>query len=138
MEGFGNFTTAMDRASDFCSRWKSADDGTIYNYAEMMLMAAHLDQEFPLEERQWYMVFPDGEICMLHEDFDEIMPLWLPAGGEPVRSKFTGDEFYPDEPEEQVQQAPQQTGEFKYCMYCGEKLPADAVFCRKCGKRTVT
>ncbi|MBQ1505794.1 MAG: zinc ribbon domain-containing protein [Erysipelotrichales bacterium] len=129
MEGFRNFTRAMDKASDVCSKWKNAEDGTVYSYAELMLLAAHLDKNYPLEERQWYTVFPDGEICLLHEDFEEIMPLWLPIKSNPILKKYTGDEFYPGyDPGEKP------AGTFKYCTFCGEKLPADAVYCSKCGK----
>ena len=124
MEGFRNFTKAMDRASDVCSRWKNADDGTLYSYAELMLLAAYLDRDHPLDERQWYIVFPDGEICLLHEDFEEIMPLWLPVPSRPVPDKLTGDEFYP--PEKGTASgnsaAPSDSGEYKFCVYCGKPL----------------
>ena len=133
MEGFRNFTRAMDRASDVCSQWRSADDGTVYSYAELMLLAAYLDRDYPLGDRQWYIVFPDGEISLLHEDFDEIMPMWLPIKSRPPRMKLTGDEFYPMEEEEKKAELPK----FKFCIHCGAKLPADAVFCAKCGKKAV-
>ena len=132
MEGFRNFTSAMDRASDFCSMWKCTDeDGTIFSYAELMLVAAHLDMNYPLGERQWYVVFPDGEICMLHEDFEEIMSLYKPIKSKPIQQKLTGDEFYPDSPGEEKQQ----TKDYKFCPYCGGKLHSDAVFCAHCGKK---
>lgn len=129
MEGFRSFTRAMDRASDVCSQWISADDGTKFSYAEMMLLAAHLDKDFPLEEHQWYTVFPDGEICLLHEDFDEIMPLWKPIASKPIKNKYTGDEFYPQDKQEK------ENDKYAYCPYCGEKLPEGAAFCPHCGKK---
>ena len=139
MEGFRNFTKAMDRASDVCSRWKNADDGTLYSYAELMLLAAYLDRDYPLEERQWYIVFPDGEVCLLHEDFEEIMPLWLPVPSRPVPDKLTGDEFYP--PEKGTASgnsaAPSDSGEYKFCVYCGGRIPKTARFCNHCGKETI-
>ena len=139
MDGFRNFTRAMDRASDMCSLWKSADDGTLYSYAELMLLAAYLDRDYPLDERQWYIVFPDGEICLLHEDFEEIMPLWLPVPSRPVPDKLTGDEFYP--PEKGTASgnsaAPSDSGEYKFCVYCGGRIPKTARFCNHCGKETI-
>ncbi len=129
MEGFRNFVSAMDRASDTCSRWKSYDDGVEYSYPEMMLLAAHLDINEPLDERCWYVVFPDGEIGMLCEDFDEIMPMYLPQNRNGITQKMTGDEFYPKE--EEVPQT-------KYCMYCGTAIPREAVYCPVCGKKVST
>ncbi|MBR2672000.1 MAG: zinc ribbon domain-containing protein [Oscillospiraceae bacterium] len=137
MEGFKNFVQTMDRASDICSQWTSAENGWVYSYAELMLLAAYLDRDYPLDERQWYIVFPDGEICMLHEDFDEIMPLWRPVKSNPVRQKLTGDEFYPDDQPVQQAQAPVPRAQFKFCMHCGAKLPVNAAFCNKCGQRAV-
>lgn len=138
MEGFRNFTRAMDRASDMCSLWKSADDGTLYSYAELMLTAAYLDRDHPLEERQWYIVFPDGEICLLHEDFEEIMPLWIPFPSKPVTDKLTGDEFYPGEKAGSGNSAAESgTGEYKFCVYCGNRIPKTARFCTGCGKEAI-
>ena len=138
MEGFRNFTRAMDRASDMCSLWKSADDGTLYSYAELMLTAAYLDRDHPLEERQWYIVFPDGEICLLHEDFEEIMPLWIPFPSKPVTDKLTGDEFYPEEKVASGNSAAESgTGEYKFCVYCGNRIPKTARFCTGCGKEAI-
>ncbi len=138
MEGFRNFTRAMDRASDMCSLWKSADDGTLYSYAELMLTAAYLDRDHPLEERQWYIVFPDGEICLLHEDFEEIMPLWIPFPSKPVTDKLTGDEFYPEEKAASGNSAAESgTGEYKFCVYCGNRIPKTARFCTGCGKEAI-
>ncbi len=124
MEGFRTFTCAMDRASDVCSKWTCADDGVDYSYAELMLVAAHLDSEGPLDDRQWYIVFPDGEICMAHEDFEEIMPLWKPVKSKPIKNKLTGDEFYPEE-----------NKDYKFCTHCGQKLPLEAEYCSKCGRK---
>ena len=123
MEGFRTFVQTMDRASDVCSIWKSADNGETYSYAELMLVAAYLDRDLPLDERCWYIVFPDGEIAMLNEDFDEIMPMYLPVRSKGIRQKMRGDEFYPEEDES------------KYCMYCGKKIPKQAVYCPECGKK---
>ncbi|MBQ1508930.1 MAG: zinc ribbon domain-containing protein [Erysipelotrichaceae bacterium] len=123
MEGFRNFVQTMDRASDVCSRWKSADDGVEFSYPEMMLLAAHLDMNYPLDERCWYIVFPNGEIAMLNEDFEEILPMYLPLNRKGIKEKMTGDEFYP--PEEET----------KFCMFCGKKIPVEAVYCPECGKK---
>ena len=123
MRGFRNFTSAMDEASEHAVEWVS-EDGTKYNYAEMMLLAAHLDLNEPLDDRLWYVTFPDGEICMLHEDFEEIMSLFKPSKRGKIARKFTGDEFTPpkeDRPE--------------YCPYCGKKIKTDAVYCPYCGKK---
>lgn len=128
MEGFRSFTMAMDRASDVCSKWKSADDGTPFSYPEMMLLAAHLDKDFPIEEKQWYIVFPDGEIALLHEDFDEIMPLYKPVKSKPITEKFTGEEFYQHKPDDT------KTGK-AYCSYCGERLNPGDIYCGNCGRK---
>lgn len=124
MEGYRNFTVTMDHASDKCSAWANVETNEKFNYAEMMLMAAHLDESFPLDERSWFIVFPDGEIALLNEDFDEIMPLFLPLNNKPILEKFTGDEFTPPEKRHE-----------KFCMYCGTPLPNEAVYCVKCGKK---
>jgi len=138
MEGFRNFTKAMDRASDVCSRWKNADDGTLYSYAELMLLAAYLDRDYPLDERQWYIVFPDGEICLMHEDFEEIMPLWIPLPSRPVTDKLTGDEFYPEEKAASGNSAAaSDAGAYKFCVYCGGRIPKTARFCNHCGKEAI-
>ena len=132
MEGFRNFTSAMDRASDFSTKWISCDDFQIYTYPEMMLLAAHLDINDPLEDRLWYIVFPDGEICMLHEDFDEIMPLFKPLNKDKIEKKFTGDEFYPPERTEKKTPKEKKGG---FCIYCGTRLTSEAVYCPECGKK---
>ena len=128
MEGFRSFTMTMDRASDYCSKWKSVDDGTVFSYPEMMLLAAHLDKFYPIEDRQWYIVFPDGEIALLHEDFDEIMPLYKAIKSKPITEKFTGDEFYQHIPESEKTVK-------SYCSYCGEKLKPGDIYCSKCGRK---
>ena len=133
MEGYRNFTVTMDRASDRCSSWKNAETGEVLSYAEMMIIAAHLDSEYPLEERSWYIVFPDGEIAILHEDFDEIMPLFLPLNKKKVAHKFTGDEFNPARFDTDPQ--PESTDEAIYCMHCGKKLVQGAIYCPHCGKK---
>ena len=130
MEGYKTFTMTMDKASDRCSKWKSADDGVVYSYAELMLLAAYLDRDYPLGERQWYIVFPDGEICLLHEDFDEIMPMWLPVKSKPIANKLTGDEFYPDDWEDE-----KETRKVSYCPHCGQKLRKTDTYCPNCGKK---
>ena len=132
MEGFRNFTSAMDRASDYCSKWISCDNFDIFTYPQMMVLAAHLDINDPLEDRLWYIVFPDGEICMLHEDFDEIMPLFKPLNKEKIEKKFTGDEFYLPESSKKETQVKQKNG---FCMYCGKPLDPEAVYCPACGKK---
>ena len=126
MEGYRNFTVTMDHASEYCSRWANAETGEEITYAEMMIIAAHIDDQYPLDDRSWYIVFPDGEIALLNEDFDEIMPLCLPLNKEKVETKFTGDEFILPEKKE---------NEVKFCPYCGEKLRADSIYCLKCGKK---
>lgn len=123
MEGYRNFTVTMDHASDHCSKWKNAETGEQLTYTEMMIIAAHMDDLYPLDERSWYIVFPDGEIALLNEDFDEIMPLFLPLNKETISHKFTGDEF----------KLPEKKGP-KFCQYCGEKLNPGAKFCPNCGK----
>ena len=101
--------------------WKCTDeDETIFSYAELMLVAAHLDMNYPLGERQWYVVFPEA-----------IMPLYKPIKSKPIQQKLTGDEFYPDSPGEEKQQIK----DYKFCPYCGGKLHSDAVFCAHCGKK---
>ena len=130
MEGFRCFTPAVDRASDFATRWVSADDGVEFTYPEMMLLAAHLDINYPLEERCWYIVFPDGEIDLISEDFDEIFPMYLPLNTDRIVTKMTGDEFYPDAAYQKGQEE-----DTMYCPHCGKKIPADAVYCSHCGKK---
>ncbi|MBR4461670.1 MAG: zinc ribbon domain-containing protein [Erysipelotrichaceae bacterium] len=131
MEGFRNFTSAMDRASYYSSKWQNCDDKEVFSYAEMMLLAAHLDKKYPLSEKTWYVVFPDGEICMLHEDFDEIVPMFKPLNKDKISVKFTGDEFYPDS----VKDEPVRKGKKNFCKYCGEALDEDTVYCPSCGKK---
>ena len=87
MEGFKAFTQAMDMASDVCSGWKSAADGTVYSYDEMMEMAAYLDGAFPVVGHSWYVVFPDGEIGLLNEDEKEIVRMFYPIESSPVTVK---------------------------------------------------
>ena len=123
----------MDHASDRCSRWKNAETGEELSYAEMMIIAAHLDSEYPLEERSWYIVFPDGEIAILHEDFDEIMPLFLPLNKKKITHKFTGDEFNPARFDSDPQLGKAERA--IYCMYCGKKLVEGAIYCPHCGKK---
>ena len=131
MELFHNFTATMDKASDYATRWKSADDGVEFTYPEMMLLAAHLDINYPLDERCWYVVFPDGEIDMLNEDFDEIFPMYLPLNKGRIAEKMTGDEFYPDVNENKIEEKE----EWIYCYYCGKKIPSAAIYCPHCGKK---
>ena len=78
MEGYRNFVVTMDHASDYCSQWENVETGEELSYAEMMIVAAYLDRDYPLNEDSWYIVFPDGEICMWNEGFEEIMPLFKP------------------------------------------------------------
>ena len=130
MELFHNFTATVDRASDFATRWQSYDDEVEFTYPEMMLLAAHLDINYPLDERCWYVVFPDGEIDLINEDFEEIFPMYLPLNKERIITKMTGDEFYPDIPDYMNIE-----DEKMYCPYCGERIPADAVYCPHCGKK---
>ena len=132
MEGYRNFTVTMDHASDRCSRWLNTETGEELSYTEMMIIAAHLDSEYPLEERSWYIVFPDGEIAILNEDFEEIMPLFTPLNKEKVVHKITGDEFNParfdtDEPKKNTAS--------HFCMYCGTALKEGAIYCPNCGKK---
>ncbi|MBQ3376224.1 MAG: zinc ribbon domain-containing protein [Erysipelotrichaceae bacterium] len=132
MEGYRNFTVTMDHASDRCSRWKNVETGEELSYAEMMIIAAHLDSEYPLEQRSWYIVFPDGEIAILHEDFDEIMPLFLPLNNKKIVKKFTGDEFNPARFDTDTQL---EINEARYCIHCGKRLVQGAIYCPHCGKK---
>jgi hypothetical protein len=126
MEAYRNFTVTMDHASEYCSCWANAETGEEITYATMMIIAAHMDDLYPLDDRSWYIVFPDGEIALLNEDFDEIMPLFKPLNSERVETKFTGDEFVPPQ---------KKSDQIKYCIYCGEKLRPDSIYCLKCGKK---
>ncbi len=121
MEGFKTFVQVMDLASDACSSWESAEDGTIFSYEEMMEMAAYLDGAFPLAGNSWYVAFPDGEIGLLNEDEKEIIRMFYPLRSAPVRVKLGLEESVSDAP--------------AFCIHCGAGLPAEAVFCPKCGKR---
>ena len=121
MEGFKTFVQVMDLASDACSKWKSADDGTLLSYDEMTETAAYLDAAFPLVGNTWYVAFPDGEIGLLNEDEKEIVPLFFPVPSEPVRIKSYCEDAHEERPE--------------FCIHCGSKLPPEALFCPKCGKK---
>jgi hypothetical protein len=120
MELFKTFTQTIDRASDYCDHWKDTYDGTTFNYAEMMLLAAHMDSGYPLSEDTFYVVFPDGEIAFVSRYNDEMTCLYKPMNKKGVKQKFTGDEFYPRET--------------KFCPACGQQLPASVKFCTSCGK----
>lgn len=121
MEGFKTFTQVMDMASDACSVWKSAEDGTVLSYEEMMEMAAYLDGAFPIVGHSWYVVFPDGEIGLLNEDEQTIIRMFFPVPSAPVAVKLGMEDSVSERP--------------AFCMYCGAKLKPEANFCPKCGKR---
>ena len=126
MEGYRNFVVTMDHASDYCSQWENVETGEELSYAEMMIVAAYLDRDYPLNEDSWYIVVPDGEICMWDEGFEEIMPLFKPLNKKGIEEKFTGDEFFLPQKKDNAS---------SYCMYCGTKLKKDAVYCPNCGKK---
>lgn len=121
MEGFRTFTQAMDRASDYCDEWMSVEDNTVYRYIDMMILAAHIDTDYPLDKNTWFIVFPDGEIALMNTHTDEMIAMYRPRNKRVVKEKFTGEEL--------------ERPRARFCRFCGSQITAEAKFCPYCGKK---
>ncbi len=121
MEGYKTFVQVMDLASSACSQWRSAEDGTVFTYDEMMEIAAYLDGAFPVIGHSWYVAFPDGEIGLLNEDEKEIVRLFYPIPSPSVKVKIGMEASSCEKP--------------AFCMYCGARLHEEARFCPQCGRK---
>jgi len=58
-----------------------------------------------------------------------------PSGKEYERHGLTWERKTAQPPKQTEESVSQETKEPIYCLYCKEKLPSDAVYCLKCGKK---
>lgn len=115
MEGYKSFKEAVLDASNNARVWKYAGkEDEIYKKEELLEMGDFYDKTFPLDEWNYFVVFPDGEIGLLATQDGAIDRLFLPIV--PAAKK----------------QVPQQRAA-GFCSSCGSPLKGGEKFCPVCG-----
>ena len=135
MEGFKTFTQSVDLASQNCSRWKSAADGTLFSWRDLMDLAASLDMDYSLAPYQWYLVFPDGEIAILSEETGMIDRVFLPDNQTGVSRSEVNAAEVSDEIAALYDREGAPAPARNFCIHCGAPLDPEGSFCSNCGKK---
>lgn len=115
MKQFNSMLEAAEFAATFTDGWRFAYSEDTYTKANLLTLAQTSDEENPIDEDNFYVVSPSGDIGLC-EDGEDIDWLFLvnPDRGQILPSAFT-------------------TQQINFCPKCGNGMVPGAQFCDECG-----